>query len=201
MQANEPQRAAFPQQSQNPVPPVDPVDRIFGYQSTSKPWFLSIIDNLRELAAQKRQPPLQVSFRPMTEDELRESDDPVLRQLAHFNEEKSFFQSLRENLKELFNPTRLPPLLVTSRPLTPEEMRGQGSTVQLEKTTLPWYRTILGGFKDLFFPEKLPPLQVTSQPVQVKELFQKDPLPRRVLRVLSRAAGWIGGFAAIGRHQ
>lgn len=175
MQANDPQRAAYPQQFQNPTPATDPAERILGYQSTSKPWFLSIIDNLRELAAQKREPPLTVTFRPMTDDEMRDSDDPALRQLAHFSEEKSLFQSFRENLKELFNPTKLPPLQLTSRPLSPEEMRGQGSTVQLEKTTLPWYRTIFGGFKDLFFPEKLPPLQLTSQPVQVKELFQKDP--------------------------
>jgi TonB family protein len=175
MQAYDPQRAAYPPQSQNPAPEADPADRILGYQSTAKPWFLSIIDNLRELAAQKRQPPLQVSFRPMTEDELRESTDPALRQLAQFNDEKSFFQSLRENLKDFFNPPKLPPLQLTSRPLTKEEMWGPGSLSQMEKTALPWYRTIFGGFKDLFFPEKLPPLQVTSQPVQVKELFGKDP--------------------------
>jgi TonB family protein len=175
MQAYDPQRAGYPPEPQNPTPVPDAADRILGYQATSKPWFLSIIDNLRELSAQKKQPPLQVSFRPMTEDELRESDDPVLRQLATFNEDKSFFKSLSENLKEFFNPTKLPPLQLTSRPLTKEEMWGPGSLSQLEKNALPWYRTILGGFKDLFFPEKLPPLQVTSQPVQVKELFQRDP--------------------------
>ncbi len=176
MQAYDPQRGAPPPQPERPAPVPDPADRILGYQATSKPWFLSIIENLRELAAQKRQPPLQVTFRPMSEDELRESDDPALRQLAQFNDEKSFLRSLRENLKEFFHPAKLPPLQLTSRPLTPEEMWRQGGSLnQLERTALPWYRTILGGFKDLFFPEKLPPLQVTSQPVQVKELFQKDP--------------------------
>ena len=176
MQAYDPS-AGYPPKAPNPnvTPKPDAADRILGYQATDKPWFLSIIDNLRELAAQKRQPPLQVSFRPMTEDELRDNDDPALRQLAHFSEEKSFFKSLRENLKEVFNPTKLPPLELTSRPLTKEEMSGQGSLAHLEQTSLPWYRTILGGFKDLLFPEKLPPLQVTSQPVQVRELFQKDP--------------------------
>ena len=176
MQAYDPS-AGYPPKAPNPnvTPMPDAADRILGYQATDKPWFLSIIDNLRELAAQKRQPPLQVSFRPMTEDELRDNDDPALRQLAHFSEEKSFFKSLRENLKEVFNPTKLPPLELTSRPLTKEEMSGQGSLAHLEQTSLPWYRTILGGFKDLLFPEKLPPLQVTSQPVQVRELFQKDP--------------------------
>ena len=83
MQAYDPQRAGYPPPPPNPAPAPDAADRILGYQSTSKPWFLSIIDNLRELSAQKKQPPLQVSFRPMTEDELRDSDDPALRQLAH----------------------------------------------------------------------------------------------------------------------
>ncbi len=178
MQAYDPS-AGYPPKVPNPTPTPPPVpdaaDRILGFQATDKPWFLSIIDNLRELSAQKKQPPLQVSFRPMTDEELRDSDDPALRQLAHFSEEKSFFRSLRENIGELLSPTKLPPLQVTSRPLTKEEMWGQGSLSQIEKTALPWYRTIFGGFKDLFFPEKLPPLQVTSQPVQVKELFQKDP--------------------------
>ena len=175
MQAYDPQRAANPPQPERPAPVSDPADRILGYQATTKPWFLSILDNLRELSAQKKQPPLQVSFRPMSEDDLRDSDDPALRQLAHFSEEKSFFRSLRENIKELINPPKLPPLQVTSRPLTPEEMRGEKAMKPLETVSLPWYRTIFGGFKDLLFPEKLPPLQVTSQPVQVKELFQRDP--------------------------
>jgi len=175
MQAYDPQRTTYPPQSQNPAPDVDPANRILGYQSTSKPWFLSIIDNLRELSAFKRQPPLQVSFRPMTEEELRASGDPNLQQLVRFNEEKSFFRSLRDNIKDLINPPKLPPLEITSRPLTPEEMWGRGALNPLEKTSLPWYRTIFGGFKDLFFPEKLPPLEVTSRPVQVKELFGKDP--------------------------
>ena len=125
MQAYDPQRAGYPPVPPNPTPAPDAVDRMLAFQSTPKPWFISIIENLRELSAQKKQPPLQVSFRPMTDDELRDSDDPVLRQLAHFNEEKSFVRSLRENLKELFNPTKLPPLQLTSRPLTKEEMWGQ----------------------------------------------------------------------------
>ena len=175
MQAYDPQRAAAPQPPPTP-PQVDyTADRILGYQGNAKPWFLSIIENLKELAAMKRQPPLQVTFRPMTHDELLDSDEPALRQLAVFNEDKSFFRSLRENLGELFHPEQLPPLQLTSRPLTEEELAATMSLGAIEKTALPWWRTIFSGLRDALFPQKLPPLVLTSRPVQVKELLQKDP--------------------------
>ncbi|MGO9242341.1 MAG: energy transducer TonB [Bryobacteraceae bacterium] len=175
MQAYDPYRAAAPPPPQTP-PQVDySADRILGYQQEAKPWFISIFENLKELADFKRQPPLQVSFRPMTEDELRASDDPALRQLAVFNEDKSFIRSLRENLGELFHPQKLPPLQLTSRPLTEEELAASMSMGAIEKTALPWYRTVFSGLSDALFPPKLPPLELTSRPVQVRELFQKDP--------------------------
>ncbi len=175
MQAYDPYRAAAPPPPQTP-PQVDySADRILSYQQEAKPWFLSIFENLKELAALKRQPPLQVSFRPMTEEELKDSDEPALRQLAVFNEQKSFFRSLKENLGELFHPQKLPPLQLTSRPLTEEELAATMSLGAIEKTALPWYRTVFSGLRDALFPPKLPPLELTSRPVQVRELFQRDP--------------------------
>ncbi|HKM55573.1 MAG TPA: energy transducer TonB [Isosphaeraceae bacterium] len=175
MQAYDPYRAAAPPPPQTP-PQVDySADRILSYQQEAKPWFISIFENLKELAALKRQPPLQVSFRPMTAEELKDSDEPALRQLAVFNEEKSFFKSLSENLGELFHPQKLPPLQLTSRPLTEEELAATMSMGAIEQTALPWYRTVFSGLRDALFPPKLPPLELTSRPVQVRELFQKDP--------------------------
>jgi len=175
MQAYDPYRAAAPPPPQTP-PQVDySADRILSYQQEGKPWFISIFENLKELAALKRQPPLQVSFRPMTAEELKDSDEPALRQLAVFNEEKSFFKSLSENLGELFHPQKLPPLQLTSRPLTEEELAATMSMGAIEQTALPWYRTVFSGLRDALFPPKLPPLELTSRPVQVRELFQKDP--------------------------
>jgi len=148
-------------------------ERVFSRHEAPKPWFLSIIETLRELSDLKRQPPLQISFRPMTEDDLLNSDDPTLRQLAELQRRKPLFQSLRENLKDLFHPAKLPPLVLTARPLSEEELQSL-SMVALQKSALPWYRTFLGNARELFFPPKLPPLQVTSQPVKVKELFARD---------------------------
>jgi len=143
-------------------------------QNAPKPWFLNLFETLRELSAQKNEPPLQVSFRPMTEQDLLNSEDPELRQLAEMQQEKSFFQSLAGNLKDLFSPQELPPLQVTARPLTEEELKNS-TMAELGRASLPWYLTVFSNLKDLLFPAKLPPLEVTSKPVQVKQLFDNAP--------------------------
>jgi TonB family protein len=169
----------FPQQPyQGPPAQIAPdpkfsFERILTPQAPPKPWFISLIETLKELSDYNKQPPLQVSFRPMTEEELLNSNDPSLRNLAELQQEKSFFQSFRENILYLFRPPELPPLQVTSRPLTEAELRGS-ALGELGKSELPWYQTLGKNLKEVFFPTKLPPLEVTSRPVQVKEIFGKD---------------------------
>jgi len=174
MQAHLPKRpvseAAYPQQA--PVLPKDPLGSFLEFQSKRKPWFLNIFQTLRDLAELKRQPPLMVTFRPLTEEELRNSPDPALRQLAEIQQERSFWASLRENLGYLFS--KQPPLETTVRPLTAEEMRGS-ALAEMDLLEEPWYKRVAGNLKDLLFPPKLPPLEVTAKPVQVKELFAPDP--------------------------
>lgn len=148
-------------------------EKILSAQEGPKPWFISIFETLRDLSAYKKQPPLQVSFRPLTEQELLNSTDPALRQLAELQQEKSFFRSFRENLAYLFHPPELPPLQVTSRPLSEDELRGS-SLGEVGKSAIPWYRTLAWNIKEVFVPTKLPPLEVTSKPVQVKEIFGRD---------------------------
>ena len=109
----------------------------------------------------------------MTEEELLQSDDPLLRQLAAGQQEKSFFQSLKDNLKDFFSPQALPPLEVTSRPLSAQELEGSAFGA-VSQSDLPWYRTMWGELRDLLFPRKQPPLVLTSRPVQVKEIFGRD---------------------------
>lgn len=172
-QFNEPNQANRVQPG-NPsqIPMSSPLDRALELQDGSKPWFLSLIENLKELAAYKKLPPLQVTFKPLSEDELLHGNDTSLRQLAEIQQKKPFFRTLRENIADLFSPAP-PPLQITSRPLTEEEI-GLSGMGELAKTSLPWYRTVFANAKDLFFPPQLPPLQVTSQPVQVKEMFARD---------------------------
>ncbi|HEY3441671.1 MAG TPA: energy transducer TonB [Paludibaculum sp.] len=142
-------------------------------QQGSKPWFLAIFDNLKDIANFDKQPPLQVSFRPLSEQDLLNSDDPSLRQLAEVQQRKSFFRSLKDNVASLFAADNQAPLQLTSRPLTEEELKNS-STLVLERATLPWYRTFASNLKELIFPEKLPPLQVTSKPLPTRELFSRD---------------------------
>ncbi len=149
-----------------------PFANILALQEERKPWFINLFRTLCELAAMKKQPPLVVTFRPLTEQELRESKDPELAQLAYFQEEKGFWQSIRENLKYLFS--KEPPLQTTVRPLSKEELRGS-ALGEFEEIEQPWYIKLARNIKELIFPPKLPPLEVTSKPVQVKELFAPDP--------------------------
>jgi TonB family protein len=169
----------YPDPRQNPIAPPsesEVVGRILALQEQQKPWFVTIFSNIRDVINPPKQDPLQVSFRPLSEEELLHSSDPYLASLARLDQEhkKSYFQCLGESLKLLFSNEQLPAIQLTSRPLTEEELRQATGLAELEKTSLPWYRTFLGNLKDLLFPEKLPPLELTSRPVQVRELFEKD---------------------------
>jgi TonB family protein len=157
-----------------PASPRDtaPFADILALQQERRPWFINLFRTLRDLSAMKRQPPLMVTFRPLTEEELINSKDPELQQLAHFQVERTFWQSFRENLRYLF--TKEPPLQTTVRPLTKEELRGS-ALAEFEDIEQPWYVNLARNLKELVFPPKLPPLEVTAKPVQVKELFAPDP--------------------------
>jgi TonB family protein len=145
---------------------------VFQAQDANKTWFMSLWETLRDLSELKKQPPLQVSFRPITEAEMLASDDPKLRQMAEMQHEVGFFKSLIQGLKSLFAADTLPPLQVTSRPLSAQEMESS-SFGEMQTLAKPWWKTFLGDLKDTLFPPKLPPLEVTSKPVQVKEMFGK----------------------------
>ena len=145
-------------------------ERLF-ISTTEVSWFSSLISNLKDIINPPKEAPLQVTFRPMTEEELLASDDPILRNVGEwYQEEEGYFTRLRKNLKELFSPPALPQL--TSRPLTKEELEAIGFG-ELE-SNLPWYKSFVANVKDLLFPKKLPPLELTSKPVQVKDIFGKD---------------------------
>lgn len=141
-----------------------------------KPFIVRLFSNIKDALAASKQPPLQVTFRPMSEKELIESEDPDLLQLAEYiRPQKPFFARLSENFKALVSPPKYSELGVTARPLSKAELEASGSSfVELERAELPWYRNLAANIKDFLFPQKLPPLQVTSKPVQVKELFGKN---------------------------
>lgn len=156
--------------------PNNPPPELTLLLETPKPWFVSLIGNLKELISPTPQQPLQVSFKPLSEEDLKNSNDPSLVRLAAMQaEEKGWFGRLSSSLKDLFSNEKLPELQVTSRPLTQQELEASGSSLAyVDQTAVPWYKTFIPNLKEMLFPAKLPPLQVTSQPVKVREIFGKD---------------------------
>jgi hypothetical protein len=74
------------------------------------------------------------------------------------------WRSLAGNLRDTFTPEKLPPLILTSRPVNVGLSLG-------DRLRLPWFRTVFSNIGDVLSPETLPPLELESQPVDVGELI------------------------------
>src|SRR5271169_6244306 len=74
------------------------------------------------------------------------------------------WRSLVGNLRDTFAPEKLPPLVLTSRPVYVGLALG-------ESLRLPWFRTVFTNIGDVISPETLPPLELESRPVDVGELI------------------------------
>jgi hypothetical protein len=74
------------------------------------------------------------------------------------------WRSLAGNLRDTFAPEKLPPLQLTSRPVSVGLLLG-------ERLRLPWFRTVFSNLGDVLSPETLPPLELESRPVDVGELI------------------------------
>jgi hypothetical protein len=74
------------------------------------------------------------------------------------------WRSLAGNLRDTFAPEKLPPLILTSRPVDVGLALG-------ERLRLPWFRTVFTNIGDVLSPETLPPLELESHPVDVGELI------------------------------
>ena len=98
--------------------------------------------------------------RPKNPNSLNADDN--LSHLGVLNElEEPWYKTLIESVKELVNPTKLPPLDVTSKPV---EVVDLGSETK-------WYVSLWQNLRDLINPPKLPPLEVTSKPIPVKDIW------------------------------
>jgi hypothetical protein len=77
---------------------------------------------------------------------------------------QSLWRSLVGNLRDTLAPEKLPPLQLTSRPISVGLLLG-------DRLSLPWFRTVFTNIGDVLSPEILPPLELESQPVDVGELI------------------------------
>jgi protein TonB len=69
------------------------------------------------------------------------------------------WKSLFAGIDAALFPKKLPPLMLTSKPIGGGELWG-------EHLTRPWWRSVFENMRDAMFPKKLPPLELTSKPVR-----------------------------------
>jgi hypothetical protein len=74
------------------------------------------------------------------------------------------WRSLVGNLRDTLAPEKLPPLVLTSRPVNVGLALG-------DRLRMPWFRTVFTNVGDVISPETLPPLELESRPVDVGELL------------------------------
>jgi TonB family protein len=77
------------------------------------------------------------------------------------------WKSLFASIDAALFPKKLPPLILTSKPVVAGELWG-------EHLTRPWWRSVFENISDVFFPKKLPPLQLTSKPVEGQNELDDD---------------------------
>ena len=113
----------------------------------------SLISNLRDAFSSSKQPPLQLSSKPVAVEDL--------------DVEESVWKSLAAGVHDIFFPKKLPPLDLTSKPIAVEDPTKEE----------PVWTTLGASIRDLFFPRKLPPLELTSKPVAVVDRMavKRDP--------------------------
>ena len=106
---------------------------------------------------------------------------------------------------------KLPPLELTSRPLTDGELMSPAGSVNLWQLQLCRDRSLLqrllAGLRDALFPPKQPPLQLTSQPVKPRDLwgayrYRKDGVAVSALvHLLLAGALVVGSVASFGKPK
>lgn len=101
----------------------------------------------------------------MEHPEFAGPDSHLDRLLTTSNLGEPWFKSMVRGIRETFNPPKLPPLELTSRPVEDVDMGGMNAVEQS------WFKSFYANVRDAIRPPKLPPLEVTSKPVQVGSIW------------------------------
>jgi len=103
-----------------------------------------------------------------SENQKSENSEPQLNLLLPKGSlDVPLWKSLFAGIDAALFPKKLPPLVLTSKPVAAGELWG-------EHLTRPWWRTVFENLGDAFFPKKLPPLQLTSRPVEGQNELDDD---------------------------
>src|SRR5215470_3047637 len=79
----------------------------------------------------------------------------------------SMWQSLLSNLRDAFSSSKQPPLQLTSKPDSNNDL------VETLKEESIW-QSLWVNIQDVFFPKKLPPLELTSKPIETDVLLKSE---------------------------
>ncbi len=93
-----------------------------------------------------------------------EQQGPNLLPQTTVNE--SLWSSLKSNVRAALFPEKLPPLQLTSKPVSDREVWGE-----YDQANASLWSSLKGNVRAALFPEKLPPLQLTSKPVRVRDIW------------------------------
>lgn len=115
--------------------------------SLSRPLWQSLAGNLRDRLIPERQPPLQLTSRPVDVGMLM-GDFLAL----------PWYRTVFTNLGDVISPEVLPPLQLESRPIEVDELLSDNLSHM-------WWSSLLRNVADAVAPEKLPVLPLTAAPV------------------------------------
>ena len=108
---------------------------------------------------------------------LSDSGQDELNLLLKSSVNDSLWGSLKSNLRAALFPEQLPPLQLTSKPVSVDDINsGQGELDLLLKNGVndTLWSSLKSNLRAALFPEKLPPLQLTSRPVPVRDIWDRD---------------------------
>jgi TonB family protein len=109
----------------------------------------------------------EVDKESMEQSELAPPDarpQQIFGSALNANLEEPWYKSIVRGIRETISPPKLPPLVLTSKPL--DEDLGD-----LQKIEQPWFKSLISNIRELLHPQKLPPLDVTSKPIEVGSIW------------------------------
>jgi hypothetical protein len=139
--------AWYPDPQATPTEPARTID-LLPPAALSQPLWRSLTGNLRDTFAPAKQPPLQLTSRPIDVGLLL-GDRLSL----------PWFRTVFTNIGDVISPETLPPLELESRPVDVGEL----ITDQLSHF---WWASLLRNLADKVAPETLPSLHLTAKPIE-----------------------------------
>src|SRR5581483_7151108 len=107
----------------------------------------------------------EVDKESMEHPQVAQPLDQIFGKALNADLEEPWYKSIVRSIRESINAPKLPPLVLTSKPLDGADLG------DLQKIEQPWFKSLFTNIKELIHPPKLPPLEVTSKPIEVGSIW------------------------------